>query len=207
MNNLRKKPNFITVEGIDGVGKSTVVNAMADYLDSLNYNTKIVRLLKDTPLSKKIRSFLSCSDAQDVSPTTFAFLFCASINDAIEKLIEPAHLCGKIVISDRYTLSTRVYQRESKYIGMVCDIIENQLTPDLIFVLDAPPNVVQSRIDVRNEDSDVMESVSTDVLNERRKEFLRLSRSYGSCVYRIDASGTMDQVSEQVISILEGYYS
>ena len=207
MDNLKRRPNFITVEGIDGVGKSTVVDLMDEYLNDLGYNTQIVRPVKDTPLSLKVRNFLSCEDAKNISPTTFAFLFCATINDVIEKIIEPAHLNGKIVISDRYTLSTRVYQRESKYISMVCDIVENQLTPDLIFVLDAPPDVVQERITARGEGDDVMESVSPDILNERRKEFLRLSRARGANTYRIDASGSQDSVTEQILRILDRHYS
>lgn len=205
-NTLKRKPNFITVEGIDGVGKSTIVDLIDNYLDSLGYNTQVVRQNRDTHLAMKVRNYLSCEDAKETSPTTFAFLFCASINDTIEKVIEPAHLSGKIVISDRYTLSTRVYQRESKYINMVCDIIENQLTPDLIFVLDAPPAVVQARITLRNEGGDVMESVNTDVLNERRKEFLRLSRKRGLNTYHIDASGSQDSVVEQVTRIINKYY-
>lgn len=200
-------PNFITVEGIDGVGKSTAVAAMQTYLESVNLNVQVVRQNKDTPLARKIRAFISCDDAFDTSPTTFAFLFCASINDSIEKLIEPAHMNGKIVISDRYTMSTRVYQHESKYIDKVCDIIENQLMPDLIFVLDAPPDIVTARILKRNEVTDAIESTDDDVLNNRRKGFMRHARINGKNTHVIDASGTAEYVAEQIINVLKRYYS
>lgn len=200
------RPNFITVEGIDGVGKSTAVDTMAKYIESMGLNTVVVRQNKDTYLAKEIRKFISCDEALTTSPTTFAFLFCASINDSIEKLIEPAHLNGKIVISDRYTMSTRVYQHESKYIDKVCGIIENQLTPDVTFVLDAPPSVVKARILNRNEATDVIESVDDDILNIRRKGFVRHARRSGKNTYIIDASGTQEWVAEQIIDILDTYF-
>lgn len=206
MNRNIRKPNFITVEGIDGVGKSTVVTMMSEYLNSLKYNTVIVRQNRDTPLGMKVRKFLSHEAARDISPTTFAFLFSATINDTIEKVIIPAHANGKIVISDRFTLSTRVYQRASKYISPICDIIESQLTPDIIFILDAPPVVVQARITKRDEGGDVMESVDTNVMNERRMEFLRLGRSRSN-VYRIDTSCSQEKVAEQIVNILNTYYN
>lgn len=207
MNTIRRRPNFITVEGIDGVGKSTVVATIAEYLNSIKLNTAIVRQNKDTVLARKVREFISCPEAYNTSPTTFALLFAASINDSIEKIIEPAHLAGKVVISDRYTMSTRVYQSGSKYIDKVCDIIENQLLPDLTFVLDAPPSIVTARITERDEMTDALESANDDVLNERRKGFLKLARQQHKNTYTIDASGSQESVAEQIIKILVTYYT
>ena len=207
MSNLRRRPNFITVEGIDGVGKSTVVEVIANYLNGIKLNTVIVRQNKDTPLARHVRSYLTAEEASDTSSTSFAFLFAASINDSIEKIIEPAHLNGKVVISDRYTMSTRVYQNDSKHIDKICDIIESGLMPDLTFVLDAPPSVVKSRICSRDEETDVMESVDDEILNERRKGFLKLARVHKSNAHTIDASGSAECVASQIIKILVKYYN
>lgn len=206
MNRIRRRPNFITVEGIDGVGKSTVVATIAEYLNGVKINTQIVRQNKDTVLARKVREFISCKEAYDTSTTTFALLFAASINDSIERIIDPAHLNGKVVISDRYTMSTRVYQRDSKYVDRICDILENQLMPDLIFVLDAPPNIVKARISERAESTDALESADDEKLNDRRKEFLKIARTYSKNTYTIDASGTQESVAEQIIKILATYY-
>lgn len=207
MNRIRRRPNFITVEGIDGVGKSTVVATIAEYLNGVKINTQIVRQNKDTVLARKVREFISCKEAYDTSTTTFALLFAASINDSIERIIDPAHLNGKVVISDRYTMSTRVYQRDSKYVDRICDILENQLMPDLIFVLDAPPNIVKARISERAESTDALESADDEKLNDRRKEFLKIARTHSKNTYTIDASGTQESVAEQIIKILATYYS
>lgn len=207
MSRIHRRPNFITVEGIDGVGKSTVVATIADYLNDIDINTQIVRQNKDTVLARKVREFISCKEAYDTSSTTFALLFAASINDSIEKIIEPAHLSGKVVISDRYTMSTRVYQRDSKYIDKICDILENQLMPDLIFVLDAPPSVVKARIIERDEETDALESADDEKLNGRRKEFLKIARTHVKNTYTIDASGTQESVAEQIVKILSSYYN
>ncbi len=206
MNRIRRRPNFITVEGIDGVGKSTVVATIAEYLNGVKINTQIVRQNKDTVLARKVREFISCKEAYDTSTTTFALLFAASINDSIERIIDPAHLNGKVVISDRYTMSTRVYQRDSKYVDRICDILENQLMPDLIFVLDAPPNIVKARISERAESTDALESADDEKLNDRRKEFLKIARTHSKNTYTIDASGTQESVAEQIIKILATYY-
>lgn len=206
MNRIRRRPNFITVEGIDGVGKSTVVATIAEYLNGVKINTQIVRQNKDTVLARKVREFISCKEAYDTSSTTFALLFAASINDSIERIIDPAHLNGKVVISDRYTMSTRVYQRDSKYVDRICDILENQLMPDLIFVLDAPPNIVKARISERAESTDALESADDEKLNDRRKEFLKIARTHSKNTYTIDASGTQESVAEQIIKILATYY-
>lgn len=206
MNRIRRRPNFITVEGIDGVGKSTVVATIAEYLNGVKINTQIVRQNKDTVLARKVREFISCDEAYDTSSNTFALLFAASINDSIERIIDPAHLNGKVVISDRYTMSTRVYQRDSKYVDRICDILENQLMPDIIFVLDAPPNIVKARISERAESTDALESADDEKLNDRRKEFLKIARTHSKNTYTIDASGTQESVAEQIIKILATYY-
>lgn len=206
MDKLRRLPNFITVEGIDGVGKSTAVSVIESHLNCLNRNTKVVRQNRDTNLGKLVRSFIGDNENIVVSDTTFALLHSASIHDVIDQIIEPAHLCGKVVISDRYTLSTRVYQAGSKHVDRVCDIIESTLSPDIIFLLDAPPSIVNARIVSRQEDTDIMENVPVSLLNDRRKEFMRLSRIRSNRVHVIDASGDPSDVAEQIISILDNYY-
>lgn len=207
MNTIKRIPNFITIEGVDGVGKSTVVGVIADYLESKTHKVTIVRQNRDTLIGANVRCFISTPEASRTSATTFALLMAASINDTIENIIEPAHMLGHIVISDRYTMSTRVYQKDSHYIDTICNIVEVQLSPDITFVLDATPDVINQRVTERNELTDVMESqgMCIDVLNHRRREFLRQARKHSN-TYIIDASSDRKTVNEQIIKILSKYY-
>lgn len=200
------KPNFIVVDGIDGVGKSLLVKNISKYLDNKNLISSVTHVVESTHMAMEIKKYLKCSDAKNASATSLAFLFCAAINDVIEKVIEPAQARGEIIISDRYTMSTRVYQSDSKYIDKVCEIIDSILTPDIVFVLDAPPSIIRKRATARGYDNDVTESMDVDVINERRKKYAGLARLYSKDTYMIDASGTPEDVTQRVYDILDTYY-
>lgn len=200
------KPNFIVVDGIDGVGKSLLVENIGKYLVNKELISRVVHIVESTHLASEIKKYLKCTDAKTASATSLAFLFCAAISDVIEKVIQPAHNNGEIIISDRYTMSTRVYQSESKYIDKVCDIIDSIMSPDITFVLDAPPSVIRQRATLRGADGDVTESIDTHVINERRKKYAGLARLSNKDTYIIDASGTPEDVTKRVYDILDTYY-
>lgn len=204
--NIKNKPNFIVVDGIDGVGKSLLVEAIDRYLTNQTLITKVVHIVESTHLASEVKRYLKCSDAPQASATTLALLFCSAINDVIERVIEPAQLNGEVVIADRYTMSTRVYQADSRYVDTICDIIDSVLTPDITFVLDAPPAILKERMDVRGPDGDVTESNCDILINQRRKDYARLARSASRDTYMIDASGTPEDVAQRVFDILDTYY-
>lgn len=206
MSELKNKPNFIVVDGIDGAGKSALVEGLSSYFFNKNLKSKVVHIVESTYLASEVKKYLKTDDAKQASATTLGFLFGAAINDIVEKVIEPAQLAGDVIISDRYTMSTRVYQADSKYIDTICDIVESVLMPDITFVLDAPPSILKQRMSIRGSDNDVTESVCDETINNRRKAYARLARVANKDTYIIDASGTQEDVIQQVYAILNQYY-
>lgn len=200
-------PKFIVIDGIDGTGKSTLVATLSDYLQTVKgCKVKIIHVVETTPLASHVRDYLRQEDSRNASHTSLGLLFCAAINDSIERLIKPAIDEGYTVICDRYTPSTRVYQSDSPYINKMCDVIDNQLMPDLTFILDAPPRVILKRIGVRGADMESTESQTIDVIKDRRKLYIEVARRLGDNAYVIDASNSHEEVEQRVTSIVNTFY-
>ena len=206
MSNVIDTPRFIVVDGIDGVGKSLLVNNIQLYLANKKYDSQIVHVVESTPLAANVKAILKSTEVIGLSATTLGLLFSAAISDVIEKVIQPAQQKGQIIISDRYTMSTRVYQSDSDYIEKICDIIDSLMTPDITFVLDAPPEIIQARVGVRGSDGDVTESICDEEINKRRMSYAKLANLSNKDTYIIDASGTPEDVLQRVKEILDTYY-
>ena len=138
---MTAKGLFITLEGGEGTGKSTQIKLLADKLSAQGHEVIITREPGGTPEAEKIRDLLVHRDGGNWTPMAETLLFFAARAMHVETLIKPALAEGKIVISDRFTDSTRAYQSYGH--GMEPDIIESfvQLSlggfePDLTFILD-----------------------------------------------------------------------
>lgn len=199
------EPKFISVEGIDGVGKTSICNFIKEYLEKeTNTNCTIVRQNKTEPIGKMIREFITTSpEAKSVSEKVYPFLFLAGIAETVENIIQPTLDKGEWVVTDRYTMSTAVYQNSVMTDLLLDDFDRWFASPKYIFVLDAPPNIIKSRIEERNESGDIFESVPADVINNRRKLFLDLAYTNGSEVIIIDASKSLESVLACVQNYLD----
>jgi len=120
---------FITFEGGEGSGKSTQVKLLADYLCTQGYDVVLTREPGGTPEAEKIRDLLVRNDGGDWSPLEECLLLFAARAHHIRTLIKPAMEAGKIIISDRFTDSTRAYQGYG--LGMALEKIE-ALNNDLL---------------------------------------------------------------------------
>jgi dTMP kinase len=139
---------FITLEGIDGAGKSTHVGGIADFLRGRGKDIVVTREPGGTPLGEKLRALL-LSQTMDVD--TEALLVFAARREHIAQVIAPALAEGRWVVSDRFTDATYAYQGAGR--GMAKDRIaalerwvQNGLQPDLTLVFDAPVEVALARL-------------------------------------------------------------
>jgi len=139
---------FITLEGIDGAGKSTHVRGMADFLRARGKDTVVTREPGGTPLGEKLRAIL-LSQAMDID--TEALLMFAARREHIAQVIAPALAAGNWVVSERFTDATYEYQGAGR--GMAADRIaalehwvHGGLQPDLTLVFDAPVEVALARL-------------------------------------------------------------
>jgi dTMP kinase len=139
---------FITLEGIDGAGKSTHVGGIADFLRGRGKDIVVTREPGGTPLGEKLRALL-LSQTMDVD--TEALLVFAARREHIAQVIAPALAEGRWVVSDRFTDATYAYQGAGR--GMAKDRIaalerwvQDGLQPDLTLVFDAPVEVALARL-------------------------------------------------------------
>lgn len=199
-------PKFITIEGVDGVGKTTACMYVSQYLKEKGYDSITVPMVKDTLVNDKIREILKRTEAKDISSDTYALLFCAGIKDSIDKFIKPALEDNRIVVSDRFTISARVFQNDCVFIDRICNIVESEVTPDITFILDATPDVIKQRLENRGHPLDVMEDVDDDTIAERRTLYLKHKNHYGSNGFIVDVAVSVREVEQQIKSILDKFF-
>jgi len=139
---------FITLEGMDGAGKSTHIGGIVDLLRSRDKEVVVTREPGGTPLGEKLRTLLL---SQPMHIETEALLMFAARREHIARVIAPALAAGRWVLSDRFTDATYAYQGAGR--GMARDRIaalerwvQNGLQPDLTIVFDAPVEVALARL-------------------------------------------------------------
>jgi dTMP kinase len=164
----RIEPVFITLDGIDGVGKSTQIERLTEYLSGCGHSVLQVRDPGSTVIGAKLREILLDSNL-DLHRRTEAMLFMASRCEMIETTIRPALDSGSTVISDRFLLANVVYQSvggqvTADQLWQMGRLANGGLEPDLTLLLDMPATVAMGRLSgpsdrMERRGADYMESV------------------------------------------------
>lgn len=141
---------FISLEGIDGSGKTTQIPLLLEYLRGLGLEPVTVREPGGTRISEKIRELLLDVDNQDMSFRTEAMLYGASRAQLVEEIIKPALNGGKVVVADRFLDSTIAYQGYGRgldldFLHQVNHLATGGLLPDLTLVLMVSPQIAYQR--------------------------------------------------------------
>jgi len=163
---------FITIEGIEGVGKTTLIQGLQKYFAREKLDVLITREPGGTVVSEKIRNIILDSNVI-LNDKTECLLFFAARLDHIEKKIKPAIKQGKIVICDRYIEATYAYQGGGR--GLSIDYIDNLvsmneiLLPDLTLLLNANIKTSHIRLAKRNTPKDRIELLNDDFFNKVQK--------------------------------------
>lgn len=213
MNKSITRGYFITVEGSDGVGKSTQIHNIENYFLKLGYEVQLTREPGGTRIGDKLRDILLDISNDEMNEMTEMLIYAASRAQHIKELIEPSLKKGKIVISDRYIDSSIAYQGYGRRLGEDAVKIVNEyasfgLIPDLTFWLDLDPEVGRKRILSRSiiQDKDVtfdrIELEKNDFHNRVREGYKEIARKNPERVHRIDASLKADNVWEEIELIL-----
>ena len=196
---------FITIEGIECVGKSTNAKFISDLLNKKNIKTHVTREPGGTTLGEKIRKILLFEQTDSISPLGELLLLFAAREKHINEVIKPNLEQGKWVISDRFTDASFAYQGFGRGLGFdqvnqLKQIIQNEFEPDLTFLLDAPIDVIKSRRKLNPNDR--FESEDRQFFERVRQGYLQLASVFGDRVKIIDATQSIEQVQAEIQSYL-----
>ncbi len=209
---------FITLEGIEGSGKTTQIKNIVEFLENKGHDCVITREPGGTKIGKKIRSILLDPENRDMEPACELLLYCSDRVQHIKELINPALSEGKTVICDRFFDATLVYQGYAR--GLDMDLITGLhemtvagLKPDITILLDLLPEIGLSRaweqIDngSRNEGETRFEKETLSFHEKIRNGYLELARLEPKRFHVIDASKSEKQVKQQIINALTTKFS
>lgn len=193
---------FITLEGIEGVGKSTQVNYLGELFRQLDRTVTITREPGGTLVGEAIRGILLNSKDLDINIETELLMMFAARAQHLYQIIKPALARNEIVICDRFTDASFAYQGAGRgipkeKIKLLQNWVQGELHPDLTFLLDAPVETGLQRAGKRSE-PDRFESESMAFFNAVRQEYLRIAAEEPDRVIIIDAAVDAAKVEKQI---------
>ena len=182
---------FITLEGIEGVGKSTALDYIQKFLQATGIEIVTTREPGGTPLGEMVRKWLLEGVHGKLSGELEALLVFAARSHHLENVIKPALAAGHFVICDRFSDATFAYQGAGRgadlnFLQTLKQAVQGSLEPDLTFLLDAPVNVGMKRISDRP--ADHFEREATPFFERIRSHYLRLAEENGGRIVTIDAN-------------------
>ena len=204
---MKGKGFFITFEGIDGSGKSTQIQNLAKFLEDYGFDIIITREPGGSIGGEEIRNLLLQGEVDRWSAETEILLFTAARRDHLERIILPALQDGKIVICDRFTDSTRMYQgmRGPKLRGLVDRLTKEVINcdPDLTIIIDIDPEISLERAKSRKTAEERFEDFGIDLQKKMRRGFLDLSKEFSSRIAVVNGQQSVDELAKEIFSLVK----
>lgn len=199
---------FITIEGGEGVGKSTNIAFIAELLQQNNIPYRLTREPGGTSLAEDIRNMLLAVREESISDNTELLLVFAARAQHIAGVIEPALSSGQWVICDRFTDATFAYQGGGRAMGMnkIAQLeqwVQGDLRPDYTVLLDAPVEVGMQRANQRAK-LDRFEREQQAFFESVRQTYLQRAEQYPERFRVVDASKPLQQVQQQLSVVVDG---
>lgn len=198
---------FISLEGIDGAGKSTQSRLLAAHLRGLGREVIETREPGGAAGAEDIRKLLVEGDPDRWSPETEILLFSAARRDHLERTIAPALARGAVVICDRFADSTRVYQGAAR--GDLRTLVDDiharviGVEPDLTLILDMDPAVALARGLARQSGEDRFEDMGLPFQERLRSGFQALARDFPDRCLMVDANQAPEAIAQDIARIVE----
>ena len=203
------KPRFITLDGIDGAGKSTNLAVMKAWFEKHKLPVLFTREPGGTPAGEALREIL-LNPATQVSLRTETLLMFAARQQHLETVILPALKNGTHVVSDRFTDATFAYQGGGRGVPLQ-DIatlehwVQGDFRPDLTLLLDVPLEVSMARINQTRE-KDRFEQEKAEFFNRVREVYLQRANEQPERYAVIDSSQSLDAVKNQIETALDSHF-
>lgn len=198
---------FISFEGTEGVGKTTLIRRIYEYLEQQNKDVVLTREPGGTPMAEQIRSLLlSVNHEEKMCNDTELLLMYAARAQHLDLVVIPALNAGKTVLCDRFTDASFAYQCAGRGLSQekLALLNENFVTrmPDFTFWLDAPIEIGMTRARERGA-LDRFEQEKVTFFEKVRAGYATLAERHPERIKRLDATQTADQVFEQALAYLK----
>ena len=201
---MKSDPKFITLEGVDGAGKSTCMRFIKKYLTDKKLNYLFTREPGGTSVGEKLRKILL---HDEMLPETETLLMFSARNEHVHQIIKPNLNAGLIVISDRFTDATYAYQSggknvQSEKITILKNWVHEDLKPDLTLLFDLPIDISLSRL---NSDGnlDKFEKEAADFHTRIRESYLALARNEPDRFQIINSNQNINIIEKEIYLVLD----
>lgn len=202
-----EKGIFITLEGPEGAGKTTIISMLTEELEKLGHKVLQTREPGGIEISEKIRSVILDKSHTSMDPRTEALLYAAARRQHLVEKVEPALMSGKVVLCDRFIDSSLAYQGHARGLGMDEVFSINQFAigermPDLTIYFDIEPEVGLNRINQhQNREVNRLDLEDLQFHYKVREGYELLLTRFPNRIKRVDASKEV----EEVLSIAKNY--
>jgi len=197
---------FITVEGIEGVGKSTNIEFLSAIIEDNGISVLRTREPGGTPMAERIRQMLLEHGTEELPDIAESLLFFASRSLHVSNAIRPALAAGQWVVCDRFTDASRAYQGHGRGLGierinLMAEWVQEGLQPDLTILLDAPAEVGMARAEKRGA-ADRLDSEEASFYRRVRDGYLGLAAAEPERFAVIDASQEIEPVRDAIAVVI-----
>lgn len=200
-----KRGFFITIEGLEGSGKSSILKYLENYYHQAGYSVLVLREPGSTRIGEEIRQILLNKENKELSKYTELLLYLAARTQLIEEKLAKALKEFDIILCDRFFDSTLVYQGYALGLGKIVDqavkLFSLGIAPDKTILLDSKPKAGLNRI----KNKDRIESRSISYHNKLREGFLKLAKRYPKRICVVDASGSLDDIYPRVAKVIKDF--
>ncbi len=203
---------FITFEGIEGCGKTTQAKLLVQYLEGKGCRVLMTREPGGTQIGEAIREILLSTDFIKMHRSTEVLLYLASRAQHVQEVIIPALAKGEIIICDRFSDSTFVYQCLVRGLDMhtiksINRFATEKISPHITFVLDVDPVEGLRRARSRNQknmrEEDRIERESMDFHNRVREGYLKWASEYPKRIFVVPSDREKEEVHEEIAGIID----
>ena len=197
---------FITLEGIDGAGKSTHLKWLSGYLEHRGIAVRVTREPGGTDVGEKLRLLLLEGD-QRLHPETETLLMFAARREHLDKVILPALKAGTWIVCDRFTDATFAYQSGGsgvpwERVAALEQWVQHELQPDLTICFDVPPETGRLRSGQMKKVPDRFEQEQGEFYERVRQAYLRRARENPDRIHVIDGSGSVALIQKELEDLI-----
>lgn len=201
---------FITFEGPDGCGKSSVIKVIKGKLESDGYEVVVTREPGGSPIAEQIRKVILDVNNTDMDYMTECMLYAACRAQHLKDIVIPALKNNKVVICDRFVDSSYVYQGVVRGLGLervvkINELVVKEYMPDLTICIDLASEICLDRINKNNRKKDRLDNEGLEFHKRIRNTYLELCEMFKDRIVKVDGNDTLENVSNSAYKIITNF--